>query len=212
MNLRGMSFYLLSSVQYGHLSLTIWSQRVTDCCALWSKTDDLEDWGSRSSKVKCKHWFELAAYGFLFAPHTIWVLISGRLAATCHLSFFWMDDLEKGVQGQSRSVVSTDLNSQYMVSYLLPMQYRHLSLTVWSQRVIDCGALRLKTDDLENWGSRSSKVKCKSRIWTRGIRFPSCSPYNTGTYLWPFGRNTPFIVFLSGWPWKMGFKVNQGQM
>jgi len=32
--------------------------------------DDLEIWVSRSTEVKCKDGFELAAYGFLFAPHT----------------------------------------------------------------------------------------------------------------------------------------------
>jgi len=38
---------------------------------LFQKTDDLEIWVSRSIEVKCKGGFELAAYGFLFAPHTI---------------------------------------------------------------------------------------------------------------------------------------------
>jgi len=60
----------LVPVQYMHLSLTIWPQRAIYCCSLCPKTDDLEIWGSRSSKVKCKDGFELAAYGFLFTPHT----------------------------------------------------------------------------------------------------------------------------------------------
>jgi len=31
--------------------------------------DDLEIWVPRSTQVKCKDGFELAAYGFLFAPN-----------------------------------------------------------------------------------------------------------------------------------------------
>ena len=61
--------FLFAPIQYRHLSLTVWPQRVIYCCTLCPKTHDLENWGSRSSKVKCKDWFELAAYGFLFAPH-----------------------------------------------------------------------------------------------------------------------------------------------
>jgi len=50
---------------------------------------------SNSTEVKSKDGFELAAYGFLFAPHTKWALISDRLATTRHLSLFpEMDDLE----------------------------------------------------------------------------------------------------------------------
>jgi len=33
------------------------------------KTDDLELWISRSIEVRSKNGFELAEYGFLFAPH-----------------------------------------------------------------------------------------------------------------------------------------------
>jgi len=50
---------------------------------------------SRSTQVKSKDGFKLAAYGFLFAPHTIWAPISDRLATTRHLSLFLkIDDLE----------------------------------------------------------------------------------------------------------------------
>jgi len=38
---------------------------------LFPKTDDLEIWVSRSIEVKYKGGFELAAYGFLFPPHTM---------------------------------------------------------------------------------------------------------------------------------------------
>jgi len=38
--------------------------------SLFLRMDDLELWVSRSTHVKCKDGFELAAYGFLFAPHT----------------------------------------------------------------------------------------------------------------------------------------------
>ncbi len=41
--------------------------------------------------------------------------------------------LKHGFQGQHRSNVKTDLNSQLMVSYLLPIHYGLLSLTVWAQ-------------------------------------------------------------------------------
>ena len=51
-----------------------------------SKMDDLELWASRSTQFKYNDWFELAAYGFLFAPHAIWAPISDRLATTRHLS------------------------------------------------------------------------------------------------------------------------------
>jgi len=54
--------------------------------------DDRELWVSRSTEVKSKDGFELAAYGFLFAPNTMWTHISDRLATTRHLSFLreWM--------------------------------------------------------------------------------------------------------------------------
>jgi len=48
-----------------------------------------------------------------------------------------MDDLEYKFQGQLMSNVKTDLNSHHLVSYLLPLQYGHLSLTVWSQHAIN---------------------------------------------------------------------------
>jgi len=43
----------------------------------------------------------------------------------------------------------TDLHLQHMVSYLLPIQYWHLYLTVWPQHAIYRCALILETDDLE---------------------------------------------------------------
>jgi len=42
-----------------------------------------------------------------------------------------MDDLDCKFQGQLRSKVKTDLNSQHMVSYLLPIQTMALSVTVF---------------------------------------------------------------------------------
>jgi len=57
-------------IQYGHLTLTVWPQHAINHCALCPKTDDLELWVSGSTEVKSKDGFELAAYGFLFAPHT----------------------------------------------------------------------------------------------------------------------------------------------
>jgi len=68
----------------------------------------------------------------------------------CQGSFFrkWMT-LNCEFQGQPRSNIMTDLNSQHMVSYLLPLQYGHLSFTVWPQYVIYRCALSLETDDLE---------------------------------------------------------------
>jgi len=76
----------LLPIQYGHLSLTVWPQHAIKRSALCMETDDLEVWVSRSTRLKCKVGFELAAYGFLFAPHNIWALISDRLAPTRHLS------------------------------------------------------------------------------------------------------------------------------
>jgi len=64
----------------------------------------------------------------------------------------------------------TDLNSQHMVSYLLPIQYGHLSLTVWPQHAIYRCASSLETDDLEIWVSMSTKVKCKD-----GFELAACS-------------------------------------
>jgi hypothetical protein len=52
--------------------------------------DDLEIWVSRSTQVECKDGFELAAYGFLFAPHTILALISDRLATKRYLLLYSM--------------------------------------------------------------------------------------------------------------------------
>ena len=181
-----MGSYLLS-IQYVHLSLTVWPQRAIYCCSLCPKTDDLEIWGSRSSKVKCKNGFELAVYGFLFAPHTIWALISGRLATTRQLPFFPKNmTLKNGVQGHPRSNVRTDLNSQYMVSYLVPVQYMHLSLTIWPQRAIYCCSLCPKTDDLEIWGSRSSKVKCKDGFELAAYGFLFTPHTNNGVICYCF--------------------------
>ena len=76
---------------------------------------DLEIWGSRSIQVKCKYVFELAAYEFLFAPHTIWALNSDRLATTRHLSLLpKMDDLE--IWG-SRSTEVKSKNGLALASY-----------------------------------------------------------------------------------------------
>jgi len=49
-----------------------------------SKTDDIEILGSRSTKVIREDRFELPSYDFLFTPHTIWALISDRLATVPH--------------------------------------------------------------------------------------------------------------------------------
>ena len=60
----------------------------------------------------------------------------------------WMT-LNCKFQGQPRKNIMTDLNSQHVVSYLLPIQYGHLSLTVLPQHGIYRCALSLETDDLE---------------------------------------------------------------
>ncbi len=52
-------------------------------------------------------------------------------------------------QGLHMSNLKTDLNSQYMVSYLLPIHYEHLSLTVWPQHAIYRYVQCLEMDDLE---------------------------------------------------------------
>jgi len=149
LNSQHMVSYLLP-IQYGHLSPTVWPQHAIYHCALCPKTDDLELWASRSTEVKSKKGFELAAYGFLFAPYTIWAIISDRLATKHHLSLFpKLLTLIYNFQGQHRSSLQTDLNSQLMVSYLLPIQYGHLSLTVWPQHAIYHSALCPKTDELE---------------------------------------------------------------
>jgi len=65
--------------------------------------DDLELWVLRSTEVKSEDVFELAAYGLLFAPNTIWALISDRLATTRHLYLFpRMDDLEIWISGSTQ--------------------------------------------------------------------------------------------------------------
>jgi len=67
--------------------------------------------------VKSKDVIGLAAYGFLFASHTLWALISVRLATTRLLNSKSNDNKIR----VSRSNVKTYLNSQHMVSYLLPI-------------------------------------------------------------------------------------------
>jgi len=97
-----------------------------------------------------------------FCSPTIWALISDRLATTRHLSFFpRMDGLDYKFQGHLGSKVKTDLNSQHLVSYLLPIQYGHLTLTVWPQHAIYHCALCPKMDDLDYkfQGQLRSKVK-----------------------------------------------------
>ena len=69
--------------------LTIWPQHAIVCCL---KTDDLELSVLRSFEVKSEDRFELAAYGFLFAPHTIAAPISDCLATTRHLLPFAMSE------------------------------------------------------------------------------------------------------------------------
>jgi len=57
--------------------------------------DNLEIWISRSTQGRSKDGLELAAYGFLLAPHTTWALTYDRLATTRYLWLFSkMDDLE----------------------------------------------------------------------------------------------------------------------
>jgi len=43
--------------------------------------------GQHPTHVICKDGFELVAYGFLFAPHTMWALISDRWATNINMSF-----------------------------------------------------------------------------------------------------------------------------
>jgi len=62
-------------------------------------------------------------------------------------------------QGPLRSKVKTDLNSQHMVSYLLPMQYRHLSLTVWPQHALSRCFRKWMTLNYKFQGQLRSKVK-----------------------------------------------------
>jgi len=58
----GFIFAPLLPIQYGHLTLTIRAQHAIFHCALCPTTDDLELWVSRSTEVKSKDGFELAAY------------------------------------------------------------------------------------------------------------------------------------------------------
>jgi len=127
--------------------------------SLFPKTDDLEiTWRSGPIQVRCKGGFELAAYVFLFAPNTRWAHISDRLATVRHLSLCLIRmTLRFWVQGHPKSFMKMHLNSQYIVFYLLTIQYGHSSLTVWPERATLCR----KTDGLEILGSRSSKVKCE---------------------------------------------------
>jgi len=69
-----------------------------------------------------------------------------------------MDDLDCMFQGQLRTKVKTDLNSQHVVCYLLPMQYGHLSLSVWPQLVI-YQFPRMDDLDYKFQGQLRSKVK-----------------------------------------------------
>jgi len=64
-----MVSYLIP-IQYGQLALNVWSQRAIYHCALCPITGDLELWVSRSTEVKSKDGFELAAYAFPLTPHT----------------------------------------------------------------------------------------------------------------------------------------------
>ena len=112
MNLRGIDSYLLS-IQYGQLSPAVSPEHAI--YRFFLKTYDLEKWGSRSLQVECKDEFKLAVCGFLFVPHTIWGLISDRLATTRHLSLFHkMDDLE--IWG-SRSIQAKCKNGFKLGSY-----------------------------------------------------------------------------------------------
>jgi len=67
--------------------------------------------------------------------------------------------LKHGLQGQPRSNVKTNLNSQHMVSYLLPIQYGHLSLTVWPQHAIYPCVRKRMTLNFEFQDQHRSNVK-----------------------------------------------------
>jgi len=119
---------------------------------LFPKTDNLAIQVSSSTQVKCKDGFEPAAYGFLFAPHTMWALISDRLSISCHLSLFpkWMS-LKYGFQGQHRSNVQVKCKDGFeLAAYGFPFA-PHTMWALISDRLTTARHLLLfpKIDDLE---------------------------------------------------------------
>jgi len=128
LNSQHMVSYLLP-IQYGHLTLTVWHNTPF---IIFPRMDDLDLWVSSQLRSKVKT--------DLNSQHMVSYLLPiqyGHLSLTVwpqHAIYRcfrkWMTSNYK-FQGQLRSKVKTDLNSQHMGSYLLPIQYGHLTLTIW---------------------------------------------------------------------------------
>jgi len=67
--------------------------------------------------------------------------------------------LNFGFQGQLRSKVKTDLNSQHMVSYLLPRQSMALSVTVFEIfNIFVCMGNPIPTPNLESFEIKDPQI------------------------------------------------------
>jgi len=146
---------------------------------------------------QCKDGFELVAYGFPFAPiqygdlaQTVWPQHAIYRFVQC----LKMDGLEFwDSRSKHRWNVKMDLNSQHMVSYLLPYNmgtylwpFGHNTpffalCSVWKRMTLNCGF-----QGQHRW---NVKMDLNSQQMVS-----ICSPYIMGTYLWPFGHKTPLTV------------------
>jgi len=131
--------------------------------------------------------------------------------------FKWMT-LNCEFQGQLRSNILTDLNSQHMVSYLLPIQTMALSVTVFEIfDIFFCMENPIPTPNFESFWDNRPPNRNGCDFWTpRGHtlhRSASFEPLWTllALSVWSVALWRIF-VFENGWPWIVSFKVNPGQI
>ena len=151
--------------------------------------------------MKSKDGLELAAYGFLFAPHTnygaIWYYfrdiqhfhLHGKPYSDPKLWLFWGRTPQKSWDAKFWPPKAECVRKSACYEPL----WAFLALSVWSVAL-------WRTFFFENgwpWivGFKVNWGQKQKRIWTRSIWFPICSQYNMGTYLWPFGHNSSFNIF-----------------